>query len=286
MASVARYYDRCARDFAAWSPSLYLHFGLYRRGLSPLDRESMLAAMNDAVISRLDLGRVAAPRVLDAGCGVGSVARYLATRHRAARVVGITVVPSQVALGRTLVDRDGLAPRVQLVAGDYARTPLAAASMHAGYAIESLCYAPGDAKEPLVAEMGRILVPGGRFVIADCFRTGSVELPRALRPPYAAMCAGWAIPGLPRLDAVATALRRRGFSRVTVDDVSWQVAPSVAHVPFAVTAFLARSVLADGPLALSRHRERRDNLVAPLLGALLGASRSHFRYCLVTAIRD
>jgi MPBQ/MSBQ methyltransferase len=65
-----------------------------------------------------------------------------------------------------------------------------------------------------------------------------------------------------------------------VDDVSWNVAPSVAHVPWTSLKFLAK-VLMRGELG-TLHRERRNNVIAPLLGMVLGMSRPHFSYCIVS----
>jgi len=220
----------------------------------------MLDAMSDAVIARLALADAPA-HVVDAGCGVGGVARRLARRHPRAEVTGLTVVPSQVAHGSALTARESLEARVRITLGDFARTPFATGTLDGAYAIESLCYAEGDAKEAPIAELARVLRRGARFVVADCFRVGDVALPRALRPLYASMCRGWAIPSLPHLGSVTSALRAHGFTRVTADDVSWRVAPSVAHVPFAVAGFLARRWREEGRLSLDA--VRRGNLTAP-----------------------
>ncbi len=57
-------------------------------------------------------------RLLDVGCGWGSLALHAAHRH-GARVVGVTVSEEQAALARTRVDEAGLADRVTIRLQDY-----------------------------------------------------------------------------------------------------------------------------------------------------------------------
>ena len=68
--SFQRYYKEAGPDYAAWSRAFNTHFGFFRRGMNPLDREAMLEPMNVEVLRRLDLDGAARPRVLDLGCGL------------------------------------------------------------------------------------------------------------------------------------------------------------------------------------------------------------------------
>ena len=40
-----RYYEEAGPDYAAWSPNFNMHFGFFRRGMNPFDREAMLEAV-------------------------------------------------------------------------------------------------------------------------------------------------------------------------------------------------------------------------------------------------
>jgi cyclopropane-fatty-acyl-phospholipid synthase len=64
------------------------------------------------------LGLAEGDRVLDVGCGWGSFALHAATRH-GARVVGITLSPSQARLARERVAEAGLGERVEIRLADY-----------------------------------------------------------------------------------------------------------------------------------------------------------------------
>src|SRR5215469_12165406 len=65
--SFQRYYEEAGPDYAAWSPAFNMHFGFFRRGINPLDREAMLEQMNAEVLSRLQLRATPSPRILDMG---------------------------------------------------------------------------------------------------------------------------------------------------------------------------------------------------------------------------
>lgn len=64
------------------------------------------------------------------------------------------------------------------------------------------------------------------------------------------------------------------------NDISWNVAPSVAHVPYVATRFLV-SELIKGRGRLSAWR--RKHVVASWLSVLLGLCRGSFGYYLVSA---
>ena len=48
-----RYYEEAGPDYAAWSQHFNMHFGFFRRGMNPFNREAMLEQMNHEVLDRL-----------------------------------------------------------------------------------------------------------------------------------------------------------------------------------------------------------------------------------------
>ena len=278
---IIRYFEVAGPDYAAWSPSYNMHFGLWARGMNPLRREPMLERMNQAVLDRL--GHTADPVVLaDLGCGLGAAARYIAVRQPSATISGYTIVPWQVSEGNRLTAESGLDGRVTLALADYTRTPAADASFAGAYALESGCYATGADKADLIAEMARIVRPGGRVVIADGFRKRSGSLGPLFGPIYRGACRAWALREMAVIDQFVAALASHGFVDVTVEDISWRVAPSFAHIPFLSAKFAIQRVLAGD---LVWKRERWQNLEGPFLGSLCGLNRRQFGYYLVSATR-
>jgi cyclopropane fatty-acyl-phospholipid synthase-like methyltransferase len=276
---VVGFYTATDGDYGAWSADFNMHFGFYERGLNPFDREAMLERMNARVHERLALGAGPA-RLADLGCGTGATARSLLRRRRDTRVSAVTIVPSQVERGRALSAKAGFGDAIGFVLRDYADTGLDGGAYDGAYAIESACHAPGTGKRGLVDEAFRLLRPGARLVIADCF----VKRPSALSGPveraYRRWCESWAVPDMPGVEALRAALRDAGFVDVEFREISWNVAPSVAHVPWVASRFLAVE------LWRSRGRLsewRRRHVVASVLSILLGLCRGSFGYYLVSA---
>ncbi len=105
----------------------------------------------------------AAVRILDLGCGPGAVTWYLAREGFAASGID----GSAVALGiarRRLAD-EGL--RADLLQADYNHLPWPGGTFDAAIDNVSLCCNPYDACRRIVAEVHRVLKPGGRFLSAN-----------------------------------------------------------------------------------------------------------------------
>ena len=166
---------------------------------------------------------------------------------------------------------------------DYTRADQLPAGAFAGaYSIESACYARGLAKRDLVREVSRLLRPGGRFVIADgLYRVPPSQLGWTARALLRAVERGWAVESFAGCDALRGALVEYGFRDIRFEDVSWNVAASVAHVPFVSTRFLLRAATAGRGL----HRERWRNVASSLLSTLTGFAVPWFGYFLVSATR-
>jgi MPBQ/MSBQ methyltransferase len=277
--AVRDFYEATLSDQLAWSRELNLHFGYYRSGLNPLDRERLLEQTNAEVTRRLGLSALSDGLVLDAGAGAGATARHVARAFVKAQVLGLTLSPSQSRAGNIAARRDGLHPRVRIEVGDYLATGLPDRSVAAAYAIESSCYAPGRDKLALFQELARVVVPKGRVVVSDAFLRHDGELPRVPRRLHDAMCAHWLLPSLAVIDLAAAAMRRAGFRNIRVEDVSVRMIPSVAQAPFAALGYLAKE---RGTLTCPR---RRGNLLAPMAAGLAGLFLSHFGYFFLSGDR-
>ena len=277
------YYEHAGLDYRAWSPRFNMHFGYYRRGMNPLRLEPMLAAMNDEILRGLAIPAGQPAHVLDLGCGMGATARQLARCVPGLAVTGLTIVPGQAQAGERMSEAEGLKDRVRLIHADYTAIPLADHSVDYAYAIESVCHARGPDKAAFVRELCRVLRPGGRFVIADGFMKHSRPLPAWLERVRARVCEGWALEVFPELAAITGRLREGGVAALEVRDISWHVAPSVAHIPRVTLGFLLDELRATGGLRLGP--QRRGNVVAPLLGIVLGLARAHFGYHLIAGRR-
>ena len=97
-----RYYEEAGPDYAAWSPDFNMHFGYFRSGMNPFNRDTMLEQMNREVLDRLRLSTMPFARILDMGCGLGATLRSFACALPLADLHGITLVPWQLEHGRRL----------------------------------------------------------------------------------------------------------------------------------------------------------------------------------------
>jgi cyclopropane-fatty-acyl-phospholipid synthase len=76
------------------------------------------ASKHEHICRKLGLHEAPGSRLLDVGCGWGSMAIHAATHH-GARVVGITISEQQAALARERVEAAGVAERVEIRLQDY-----------------------------------------------------------------------------------------------------------------------------------------------------------------------
>jgi len=279
--SFQRYYEEAGPDYAAWSPAFNMHFGFYRRGMNPLDREAMLEQMNLEVLDRLRLDRESEARVLDMGCGLGATLRCFARNLPMARLQGITLVPWQLEQGRRLNEQCVAGESIKLLLGDYEHTDLGPGSFDGICAIESSCYSRGGNKAAFLREAHRLLRPGGRLVVADGFvGLGAWRGPQ--RAIFRRLCDCWAIDTFADMGEFARAMEQIGFREIAVESVQSRVTPSVLHVPWVTLKFLVTDVL-FGRRKMTR--ARWNNVLAPILLPLVGYPVGPVRYYMVSATR-
>ncbi len=101
-------------------------------------------------------GDLTGKRVLDAGCGKGRFARVLYDRNPLARIHAFDLAEAMLRFVR---------PGITPSAGSLTALPFASESFDCAYATESLEHAVDI--ETAVAELCRVVKPGGRIVIID-----------------------------------------------------------------------------------------------------------------------
>src|SRR5262249_2415436 len=103
-------------------------------------------------------------RVLDVASGVGTTA-FLLADELGAGVVGVDLGDAQITKSRARARRLGLDGRVRFEVGDAERLPIDDASVDTVVCECALCTFPD--KATALAEMARVLRPGGRVGITD-----------------------------------------------------------------------------------------------------------------------
>ena len=140
------------------------HYGYYEKGaLSPFPVGRSLRRMEGKLLEAL--GIPPSSSILDAGCGVGHVAIYMA-RH-GMRVTGIDVVARHIEKAKRNIAHSGLpAGQVNVKVMDYHHLEsIPDGSYDAIYTMETLVHATDP--EGVLASFYRILRPGGRLALFE-----------------------------------------------------------------------------------------------------------------------
>lgn len=279
------YYQKATQDYKFWSENFHMHFGFYEKGMNPLDLEKMLLQMTKEVFKRLNIASAnETVSAIDLGCGVGTSARYFAQFYPNAHIRAVTLVREQIEIGKFLLDKTAKQQKnIEFTCANYENTPFLENSFDVAYAIESSCYGNGKDKFEFLEEASRLLKSGGRLVVADGFLKHGNKLPFGINKIYKKTCECWALSEMGQIHPFVEAMKKVGFENIKVEDVSWRVAPSVAHVPYISLKFLFKQIQSKSIFKL--HQEQKNNVFAPLMTMLLGLARNHFSYYIVSVTK-
>lgn len=103
--------------------------------------------------------------ILDIGSGAGGAAMTLIRAHGAGYVTGMDVEDTVITHARALIAAEGLAGRIGFVKAAPGPLPFPPNSFDVVFSKDSLVHIPD--KHPLMAEVYRVLKPGGRFIASD-----------------------------------------------------------------------------------------------------------------------
>jgi tocopherol O-methyltransferase len=273
--NITDYYDQTWLDYRLlWMgrQSRSLHFGYWDRQTHG-HTDSLLrmnAVLADAV------GIQPEELVLDAGCGIGGTAVWLAS-ERAARVIGVTLSAQQADRARRYAHASGLDERCRFSQQDFRRLAFSDGRFDVVWAHESMCHARD--KESVLAEAWRVLRPGGALVCADGFRTRRPH-PAPDERHLAAWLREWAVPDLATTGEFVRWAERAGFRDLLVRDLSRHVRRSLLRLRrLGVTLFVPASLLYGLGL---RSRVQQGNVRGSYL-AWQTFRRGLWRYALVVA---
>lgn len=239
LARIRAYYDETWLDYRMlWlnPANRAIHFG-YWDATTRTHAES-LTRMNQVMAARLNLR--AGLHVLDAGCGVGGTAMWLAEQFQV-RVTGITPVASQVFRAQSYARARNLDHLVTFAEQDYLHTEFPDGTFDIIWAQESVCHAPD--KQEFLEAAHRLLKPGGQLVVAEYLRLGRpyVDRDEALLHSW---LDGWAIPDLESGTEFINWSRAVGFQDVHLADITAQVRPSLRRLyTFAILLWPLHTVL-------------------------------------------
>lgn len=201
--------------------SMGLHYGVWEPDTTTL-KEAILNT-NRGLIKLGNIQQGA--RVLDAGCGVGGSSIFLA-KTLGCDVTGITLSAKQVATATRYASANGVADNAHFEVMDYTKTVFAPGTFDFVWAIESMQTATD--KSQFFKEAARVLKPGGKIVIADCFKTRPYDI--NTEPQMLTMLNGWAMSDLLTMQEIEQLANAQGLRLAKNRDVSVEIKKSVRAI--------------------------------------------------------
>ena len=215
------------------------HFGYYVAGTWwPFPLSGAMREMESQMFSILNLPT--GSRVLDAGCGVGHVATYMA--KKGLKVEAIDIVDRHVARAQRNVQAHRLQDSVSATKMSYQDLSFNNESFDGVYTMETLSHATDFSQA--VSELYRVLKPGGSLVLFEyehaAPKTGPARDAIARVNEYSSMTAFQNL----TIGSIEKELDVAGFEDIEVRDFSDNVAPMmrffflVALIPYMIICLL------------------------------------------------
>jgi sarcosine/dimethylglycine N-methyltransferase len=174
--------------------------------------------MADAILLPLDETRV----VLDIGSGFGGPARYLAKRF-GCKVICLNISEVENERNRRTNRELGLEGLVSVRHGSFESIPLADSSIDVVWSQDAILHS-GD-RERVVAEIARVLKPGGELVFTDPMQVDDCP-PKVLQPVYDRIH----LDSLASVGFYRTEAARRGLEEIAIRPMPVQLRTHYAAV--------------------------------------------------------
>lgn len=270
------FYNEATEDYEFWSKDYNMHFGYFSSlKTNVFKRDSMLNEMNNQIMKRLQINSQK-HRLADLGCGMGATMRYALKHFKNLIAYGVTLSEFQQKHGNELLkEKNGI-----ILKENYNETSFQSNSFDSAVAIESFCHSGHDKNS--IQEAFRILKPGRKLVIADAFlKKEESQLGIGSNFAYQKLRNHWSLEKLEKIDNYKEKLKQVGFSNVKIEDISFRIAPSVFHVPFAIVGFVLKKLWQTKSLK----RESLHNLKGSFYALLSGLHMKSFGYFIITATK-
>jgi sarcosine/dimethylglycine N-methyltransferase len=137
-----------------------IHIGIYQNEIEPIRDASKRTVETMAKMLSLSPYSV----VLDIGAGYGGAARFLAKKF-GCKVIALNLSEVENTRNRMLNEREGLAPQIDVVDGNFEEMPFEDNRFDAIWSQDAILHS-GD-KRQVFSEVSRLLKSGGEFIFTD-----------------------------------------------------------------------------------------------------------------------
>lgn len=219
---IAEYYDVTLPYYKRFwhkdSESNALHYGFWEKETKTVKD----ALLNENRFLAEKTGITTDTKVLDAGCGIGGSAIWLA-KNKEARVVGITLSTRQMKKAKELAKKHGVSNKVEFYTKNFLDTGFPTGSFDVVWAIESVCYSVE--KKMFLREAYRVLKNSGKLIVADGFLCREPQLKKEEKI-YKDFLEGLVLPNLVYVDEFNSDMKTTGFKNIKFWDKTTEVKPS------------------------------------------------------------
>jgi sarcosine/dimethylglycine N-methyltransferase len=161
-------------------------------------------------------------RVLDMGAGYGGAARWLAGRF-GCRITALNLSERENARHRKMNREQGLAHLIEVVDGSFENVPSPDGSYDLVWSQDAILHS--GRREQVIAEVARVLRPGGRFVFTDPMQADDCP-PGVLKPVLARIH----LSSLGSIGAYRTTAARHGLEAIEVLEMTDNLATHYSRV--------------------------------------------------------
>ena len=221
---IADYYNQTMHHYRVWwkmDELLSVHYGIWDSKTKNFAEALQNTNKTMAALCGIKTGQ----KVLDAGCGVGGAAFYLA-RTLNCEVIGISLSEKQIALAQSRAQQYGLQQSCNFSIGNYLQTGFSDQQFDLIWACESLCYA--NDYSVFLKEAHRLLRPGGKIVLSDYFLTK-----KGLSDPYGYLKKWgetWAISKFNHAETFQHSVENNGFKTIESKDFTEKIRKSAKRL--------------------------------------------------------
>ncbi len=221
---IADYYDQTEvhyRRFWKLRNRYAIHYGIWGEGIrtfgQSLDNTNRILAEKAGIAS--------SHAVLDAGCGIGGSAFFLA-RNFGCHVTGISLSQKQIDKAKQITKTLSLDHLLQFELKDYTCTGYPDNRFDVVWALESTGAATD--KKVFLLEAYRLLKPGGTLIIADYFKR--LDKPVIDQPLLNSWLKLWAISELETIGSFRLLLAESRFQDQQIFNYTRDIKPTARHM--------------------------------------------------------